>query len=125
MHPGIVDTEVECKSKNVLRECYAIILCALNQNVLALGGCYHMMLCVNELTDMRYFYVLEFNDMQLIRNVLPQMMVQKSMFPNLRGFIRKMIGLKVQISKLQNTCNLLGMMRILLNFYSVTRIPPL
>ena len=67
-----------------------------------------MMLCVNELTDMRYFYVLEFNDMQLIRNVLPQMMVQKSMFPNLRGFIRKMIGLKVQISKLQNTCNLLG-----------------
>ena len=27
--------------------------------------------------------------------------------------------------KYQNTCNLLGMMRILLNFYSVTRIPPL
>ena len=110
MHPGIVDTEVGCKSKNVLRECYGIILCALNQNVLALGECYNMNLCVNELICiyLHYFYVLEFNDMQLIRNVLPQMMVQKSMFPNLRGFIRKMIGLKVQITKLQNTCNLLG-----------------
>ena len=69
-----------------------------------------MNLCVNELICiyLHYFYVLEFNDMQLIRNVLPQMMAQKSMFPNLRGFILNILGLKVHIPKLQNTCNFFG-----------------